>query len=120
MSLVRSTVVVTAATAVSRLLGFARDILLAQALGAGPVADAFLAVFRVPNLVRRILGEGGLNAGFVPIYARLVADKGPEAAARFTAQALSTIAVALLALVAVVELAAGAVVLVFAAGTVDE
>src|SRR3954447_12002793 len=120
MSLVRSTLVVTAATSLSRLLGFARDILLAQALGAGPVADAFLAVFRIPNLVRRVLGEGGLNAGFVPIYTRLKVESGPEASARFSAEALSSFALALLALIGVVELAAGAVVLVFAAGYVDD
>ena len=65
MSLVRSTLVVSAASTASRILGFARDVLFAQILGAGPVADAFLAAFRLPNnLIRRVLGEGGLNPGF--------------------------------------------------------
>jgi putative peptidoglycan lipid II flippase len=72
----RSTLIVAAASSLSRVLGFVRDVLLASTLGAGPVADAFLAAFRVPNAVRRILSEGALNAGFIPIYARLRSERG--------------------------------------------
>src|SRR5215218_11237193 len=71
MSLIRSSLVVGLGSVASRILGFARDVLFAQALGAGPVADAFLAAFRLPNLVRRILGEGGLNPALVPALSRL-------------------------------------------------
>ncbi|RYE27900.1 MAG: hypothetical protein EOP23_24015, partial [Hyphomicrobiales bacterium] len=67
-SLARDSAIVGAATIASRLLGFARDVLIARLLGGGPVADAFLAALRLPNLVRRVLGEGGLNAPFVPLY----------------------------------------------------
>ncbi|HKG84846.1 MAG TPA: lipid II flippase MurJ [Beijerinckiaceae bacterium] len=70
MSLARSTLVVGFATALSRVLGFARDMLIARALGAGAVADAFFIAFRLPNLARRTLSEGALNAGFVPLYLR--------------------------------------------------
>src|ERR671916_200365 len=57
-------------TLVSRTTGFIRDILLAAALGAGPVADAFFVAFRLPNHFRAIFGEGAFNAAFVPTYAR--------------------------------------------------
>ncbi len=112
MSFVRSTVLVGAAAALSRLLGFARDVMFAQALGAGPAADAFLAAFRLPNLLRRVLGEGGLNPAVVPTLARL-----PPAKARlFAGEALSTAAFALLALTALVEIAAGVIAFVLAPG----
>jgi putative peptidoglycan lipid II flippase len=120
MSLARSTLVVGLATAVSRLLGFARDILIAGTLGAGPVADAFLVAFRLPNLFRRILGEGGLNAGFVPLYARLRAERGDAEAREFAGEALAWLAMALVALLAAVELGAGLVVLGLAAGYAEE
>ena len=53
-------------TLVSRVTGFGRDLLLAAALGAGPVADAFVVAFRLPNHFRAIFGEGACNAAFVP------------------------------------------------------
>jgi putative peptidoglycan lipid II flippase len=112
MSVVGSTVVVGTGAAASRVLGFARDILFAQVLGAGPVADAFLAAFRLPNLVRRVLSEGGLNPALVPVLARLA----PEDRARFAGEALAVLGLALAALVALVELSAGLVVLVLAPG----
>src|SRR3954467_14808818 len=120
MSIARSTLIVGCATALSRVLGFARDILIARALGAGPVADAFLIAFRLPNLARRTLSEGALNAGFVPLYLRLRNQAGATAASRFAADALSGFAILLVAVVALVEVAAGAIVLALAAGYVGE
>src|ERR1700716_4025189 len=58
-------------TLLSRLTGFARDILLAAVLGAGPVADAFFVALRLPNHFRAIFAEGAFNAAFVPAYAHL-------------------------------------------------
>jgi len=58
-------------TLVSRLTGFARDIMLAAILGAGPVADAFFVALRLPNHFRAIFAEGAFNAAFVPAYAHL-------------------------------------------------
>jgi putative peptidoglycan lipid II flippase len=116
MSLVRSTLLVAAASAASRVLGFVRDMLFAQVLGAGPVADAFLAAFRLPNLLRRVLGEGGLNPALIPLLARL----GPDEGRRFAGEALSGLALALLAVAALVELSAGAAVLFLAPGLGDD
>jgi len=58
-------------TLLSRLTGFARDIMLAAILGAGPIADAFFVALRLPNHFRAIFAEGAFNAAFVPAYAQL-------------------------------------------------
>jgi putative peptidoglycan lipid II flippase len=70
-------------TLVSRVTGFARDIMLAAILGAGPVADAFFVAFRLPNHFRAIFAEGAFNAAFIPAYARIRTQGGPEAAKLF-------------------------------------
>ncbi len=70
-------------TLLSRLTGFFRDVMLAAILGAGPVADAFFVAFRLPNHFRAIFAEGAFNAAFIPAYARIRAQGGPEAAQKF-------------------------------------
>ena len=64
-------------TLLSRVVGFARDALMAAVLGAGPAADAFYAAFRFPNLFRRLFAEGAFNTAFVPMFllSKLVNDK---------------------------------------------
>lgn len=118
--LARDSLVVGAATILSRLLGFARDVLIARLLGAGPVADAFLAALRLPNLVRRVLGEGGLNAPFVPLYLAIKAERGEAAAQRFAGEAASHLGLLLLGFVALAELFAPWVVLGLAGGFASE
>ena len=71
-------------TLLSRLTGFARDIMLAAILGAGPVADAFFVAFRLPNHFRAIFAEGAFNAAFVPAYAHVHGEKGEESARLFS------------------------------------
>jgi putative peptidoglycan lipid II flippase len=70
-------------TLVSRVTGFARDIMLAAILGAGPLADAFFVAQRLPNHFRAIFAEGAFNAAFVPAYARVRGQGGPQAAGGF-------------------------------------
>src|SRR3954467_3846107 len=70
-------------TLVSRVTGFARDIVMAAVLGAGPVADAFVVAQRLPNHFRAIFGEGAFNSAFVPTYARLHETVGDAEARRF-------------------------------------
>jgi putative peptidoglycan lipid II flippase len=70
-------------TLLSRLTGFARDIMLAAILGAGPVADAFFVAFRLPNHFRAIFAEGAFNAAFVPAYAHVYGGRGDGAAKLF-------------------------------------
>src|SRR5688500_18065598 len=70
-------------TLLSRVTGFARDIVLAAILGAGPIADAFFVALRLPNHFRAIFAEGAFNAAFVPAYARIRQQGGPHPAALF-------------------------------------
>ncbi|MGB6537407.1 MAG: murein biosynthesis integral membrane protein MurJ [Xanthobacteraceae bacterium] len=70
-------------TLISRLTGFVRDIMLAAILGAGPLADAFFVAFRLPNHFRAIFAEGAFNAAFIPAYARIRSQGGPQAAKTF-------------------------------------
>src|SRR5712672_3994837 len=81
--MIRSYLTVSVGTLASRLLGFARDAMIAALLGAGPVADAFLVAFQLVNVVRRLLTEGALNAALVPAYLRIHESEGAAAAAAF-------------------------------------
>jgi putative peptidoglycan lipid II flippase len=74
-------------TMASRILGFARDILIAAILGTGPVADAFFVALRLPNLFRRLFGEGAFNAAFVPSIAGILHTEGITAATGFAEEA---------------------------------
>src|SRR5258706_8015715 len=77
-------------TLLSRLTGFARDIMLAAILGAGPMADAFFVAFRLPNHFRAIFAEGAFNAAFVPAYAHVHGEHG-ETSARLFANRIFTL-----------------------------
>ena len=71
-------------TLLSRLTGFALDIMLAAILGAGPVADAFFVALRLPNNFRAIFAEGAFNAAFIPAYTRVRGVSGADAAKLFS------------------------------------
>jgi putative peptidoglycan lipid II flippase len=74
-------------TMASRILGFARDMLIAAILGTGPIADAFFVALRLPNLFRRLFGEGAFNAAFVPSISHILHTEGLEAATGFAEEA---------------------------------
>jgi putative peptidoglycan lipid II flippase len=74
-------------TMASRVLGFARDMLIAAILGTGPIADAFFVALRLPNLFRRLFGEGAFNAAFVPSISQILHVEGLEAATGFAEEA---------------------------------
>ena len=70
-------------TLLSRLLGFARDMMIAAFLGTGPVAEAFLIAFALPNMFRRFFAEGAFNMAFVPMFSKkLEAEEDAEGFAR--------------------------------------
>src|SRR5579871_2316290 len=71
-------------TLLSRVTGFARDIMLAAIVGAGPLGDAFFVAFRLPNHFRAIFAEGAFNAAFVPAYAHVSGASGEAAAKLFS------------------------------------
>src|SRR6185312_5095980 len=103
-AMIRSFLTVSSGTLASRLLGFVRDSALAALLGAGAVADAFLAAFQLVNVVRRLLTEGGLNAALVPAWLRVRETDGAVAAAAFAGRVLGTVTTALIAATAVLAL----------------
>lgn len=86
MSLLKNFATVGGATATSRILGFIRDTFIASALGTGPVADAYVVAFRLPNLFRRLFAEGAFSSAFVPLFARRLEGEGVEEARGFAAE----------------------------------
>ena len=72
-------------TAISRVFGFIRDILLAAALGAGPVSDAFFVAFKLPNMFRRLVAEGALVQSFIPTFSYV-----DETFSKFSSQEFSS------------------------------
>lgn len=120
MGLLQRVATVGGYTAVSRALGFAREVLTAAFLGAGPVADAFVVALRLPNLFRSLFAEGAFSAAFVPLFAGRAARDGREAARIFAEDALSFLLAALLILVIAAELAMPWVVRAIAPGFADE
>jgi putative peptidoglycan lipid II flippase len=77
-------------TMVSRVLGMAREAVMASVLGANRYTDIFLVAFRLPNMFRRFFGEGAFSAGFVPLFSqRLHSDGGVEEAKAFSEEVLA-------------------------------
>jgi putative peptidoglycan lipid II flippase len=89
MSLARNTIVQSTLTLGSRLLGFARDLVLSARFGQGPMMDAFTTALMLPNMFRRLFAEGAFAQAFVPIYGGVLAADGEEAAAATASEALS-------------------------------
>ena len=73
--IVRNLSVVSFFTLISRILGLLRDVCIAYFFGAGMATDAFFVAFRIPNLFRRLFGEGGISASFIPVYSDNLAKK---------------------------------------------
>lgn len=97
MSVLKKFATVGGATMMSRVLGFVREALIAATLGAGPVADAFYAAFRFPNLFRRLFAEGAFNSAFVPLFAKELEAGGERSARLFAEQVASVLVLILLA-----------------------
>ena len=91
MSLIRNVGTIGSLTMVSRVFGFARDMLVARVLGAGLAADAWQLAFTLPNTFRRLFAEGAFSVAFVPMYTRRLGDTGEDNAAadRFAGDVLS-------------------------------
>ena len=96
MSLVKSTATIGGYTLLSRVLGFARDVTIASALGASYRSDAFFVAFKLPNYLRRLFAEGAFNSAFVPMFAGMLAVDGKEKANKFSSEAMSFLLMILL------------------------
>jgi len=107
-------------TLASRVLGFARDVLTAALLGAGPVADAFFVAFRLPNHFRALLAEGAFNAAFVPVFSRVMVQGGRPRALVFAEQVLGLMVVSQLVLLVIFELIMPGFMHLFAPGFADQ
>ncbi len=92
----RAAGVIGISTLISRILGFIRDMVIAWFFGAGLLSDAFFVAFRLPNLFRRLFGEGSLTVAFVPVFSEYISKYGKEEAfqmARSAVRMLSAILV---------------------------
>ncbi|HEX4260277.1 MAG TPA: murein biosynthesis integral membrane protein MurJ [Acetobacteraceae bacterium] len=118
--MLRGILTVGAWTMGSRVLGFARDMLIAALLGDGPIADAFFVALKLPNLFRRLFGEGAFNAAFVPAVSGMLATEGRPPAERFASEAFATMTLGLGVLVLVGELFMPWLVRLLAPGFAEE
>jgi putative peptidoglycan lipid II flippase len=98
--LLRSASVISAATILSRILGYIRDSRIAFLLGAGTANDAYTIAYRMPNLFRRLVGEGAISAVFIPVFARYLASDKKKDAWEF-ANAMLTLMTILLAVITI-------------------
>ncbi len=92
MALLRSIATLGSFTMISRVLGLAREMLLAGVVGPGLVADAFIFAFKFPNFFRRMFAEGAFNAAFVPLFAGRLQEGGHEAARSYAGEVMAVMA----------------------------
>lgn len=114
-SLVKNVGTIGGLTAVSRVFGFIRDMMISRALGAGLAADAWQLAFTLPNTFRRLFAEGAFSVAFVPMYTRRLhgaegREGGEEAADRFAGDVLSVFVWVLLGFSALCMIAMPAIV----------
>jgi putative peptidoglycan lipid II flippase len=120
--MIRSSMIYSGLTLISRFLGLARDLVITARLGASQTiaADAYYTALTFPNLFRRMFAEGAFAAAFVPDYSKRLAAEGQEAADRFAADALATMAAATVALTLVCELAMPWIMRVYSYGFLSD
>ena len=118
--LFKSTSIVAGMTLLSRLLGFARDVVLAVIFGAGPAFDAYVIAFKIPNFMRRLFGEGAFAQAFVPVLAEYRTQKTPEEVQDFVNRIAGTLAGIVLLVMLLAEIIAPLIVIVFAPGFIHD
>ena len=82
---------ITLATIISRILGYLRDQRITLLLGTSVAADCFILAFRIPNLLRRLVGEGALSASFIPVFTGYLARKSKQETWDFAGRAFWTL-----------------------------
>ncbi len=102
-SLLRSTAVVSSLTGLSRVLGLVREVFMAHYFGTTLAKSAFDVAFRIPNLFRRLFGEGALSAAFIPVFSKSLAEEG-RAEARLLGGRALTMLIAFLSVITLVGL----------------
>jgi putative peptidoglycan lipid II flippase len=114
--MIRPLLTVSTGTLTSRLLGFARDAMVAALLGAGPVADAFLVAFQGISVFRRALTEGALNTALVPAWLRIRDTDGAVAATAFAGRVLGSVSLAMVMAAGLIGVAMPLVITALAPG----
>lgn len=107
---------VSGMTLVSRMFGFIRDLFIAMAFGSSTEADAFFVAFRIPNMQRRVLGEGAVSSAFIPVFSETLTQKGKEATQLLTANIFNILLILLSTASIVLFIFSPAVVTIFAPG----
>src|SRR5213595_968953 len=111
-SFLRAAKIIGLLTLASRVLGLLREMVSAHFLGTGLVASAFTVAFTIPNLFRKLFGEGALSAAFIPLYAQAIKQHHEDEARHFAAASVNLLCLALLAITIVGEvLLIGAILL---------
>ena len=100
MSILKNAFVVGSFTALSRVLGLVREMLQSRLIGAGVAQSAFTLAFALPNMARKLFGEGALTAAFVPVFKAEAETEGLEKAARLARAVMTTVLLSLAAAVA--------------------
>ena len=112
----KSTDVVGAMTLLSRVTGLVRDMVYSQAFGAGPLMDAFLVAFKIPNFLRRLTAEGAFSQAFVPVVSEFRVRRSPDEVRELVAGVSGTFGVALFVITLIGVIAAPVLVFMFAPG----
>ncbi|MDJ0657017.1 MAG: murein biosynthesis integral membrane protein MurJ [Xanthomonadales bacterium] len=120
MKLLRSTLVVSGMTLLSRIFGFVRDVVLARAFGASAATDAFYVALRIPNLMRRLFAEGSFSLAFVPVFSEYREKRSREELKDLLDCVAGSLAAVLLVVTAIGVLAAPGLVAAFAPGFLDQ
>jgi putative peptidoglycan lipid II flippase len=118
--LLRSTTVFSAMTFISRVLGFARDMVFAYFFGANAGFDAFVLAFKIPNFMRGLFAEGAFSQAFVPVLSEYHTQHTEAEVKEFIDRMAGTLAVLLLITTLILEAATPVLVTVFAPGFVHD
>lgn len=118
--LLKSTAVVSGMTMISRILGFARDVVIARTFGASMGTDAFFVAFKIPNFLRRLFAEGAFSQAFVPVLSEYKSCRSKEEVRELIARTSGTLGVILFVITLIGVLAAPLLMMAFAPGFIDE
>src|SRR4029079_10569397 len=119
-SVVKAAGVIGAATFSSRILGFIRDVVLANLFGATPAADAFFVAYRIPNLLRELFAEGSSASAFIPVFTEYQTQKSKRDAWELASAAFTTLLTIVIGITIVGILAASGIVWLLAPGFHDD
>lgn len=120
MNLLKSLATISGLTLISRILAFARDVLIARVFGAGMATDAFFVAFKLPNLLRRLFAEGAFSQAFVPIFGEYKNRRGDEETKLLVDHVVTMLAIILFIVTLIGIIAAPLLVYISAPGFVKD